>query len=182
MGFKVFTKAIALALVVLLCVSSLPVFGLTYSPGPIEYELNKNYLLEAENAEIASGKLVFNKNGRMKFDLLLPFDAVTLELSYETLEEAVNFAIKTDENAYKTVFKENSSKTSVAIHELCKSNTITFTADKPVTLTGVKFIKVDEQYNEYNSKAVPYSKYEEAILTLVGLKAGVGAVKTRGYI
>ena len=182
MGFKVFTKAIALALVVLLCVSSLPVFGLTYSPGPIEYELNKNYLLEAENAEIASGKLVFNKNGRMKFDLLLPFDAVTLELSYETLEEAVNFAIKTDENAYKTVFKENSSKTSVAIHELCKSNTITFTADKPVTLTGVKFIKVDEQYNEYNSKAVPYSKYEEAILTLVGLKAGVGAVKTRGTI
>ena len=182
MRFKVFKRVIALALTVLLCIGTLPVFGLTYSPGPIEYELDKSYLLETKNADITSGKLVFDKGGMMKFDLLLPFDAVSLEISYEKVEETVNFSITTDADNYKAVLTAEDTKATVAIHELCKSNTIIFKADNPVKVTGVKFIKVNEQYNEFNTELVPYSKYEEAILTLVALKAGVGAVKTKGSI
>ena len=177
---KVFKKLTALTLMLLLCLSSLPTYAFIYSPGPIEYELDRSYMLESENAYLQGDTLVFNKGGKIKFDLLLPFDAVNIVFTYEKPEESVSISIETDEYSYSTELAENTTSKSVSIAEICGSHTITFKANKPVRIKGVNFVKVNENFNEANNKVPPFSDYESAVLTLVVLKEDISAFKARG--
>lgn len=182
MKIKVFKRLIALALTLLLCCSSLPSFALTYSGGPRDYELDRSLLLEAKNASVEGDILNFAKDGKMKFDVLLPFDAGELQLKYEALTKNVNLKVVTDEYSYEAVLEKGTTEKAIAITEVSGSHTVTFKADNTLVLNGINFHKINEQYNELNVNIAPLSDYETAMITLVALKCDVGVVKSKNSL
>ncbi|MBR2499731.1 MAG: hypothetical protein IKB60_01485, partial [Clostridia bacterium] len=178
---SILKKLLTLFLALVLLSSITGVYAIM-SPGPAEYELDRSYLLNVSDATLSGEKIVFSVGGVAKFDLLLPFDADKLELTYEAVSSDTETTIITEENIYQTILTAGETKKTVAITELVGSNTITLRTNKAVTITGVKFLKVNENYNQTNSGEVPLTDYEYALLSSVVFKDNAPIVKARGAI
>ncbi len=179
----IISKIFALFLTVLMVFDMIPAFAqFIYSPGPTEYELDRDYLLYADSVELSGENLVFSEGGEAKFDLLLPFDSDGLEISYEQNSADVHLTITTEENAYETTLTAGSASNTIAITELMGSSAITLKTDKAVTVTGIKFLKINEKYNKTNSGEIPLTDYEYALLTSIVFKDNAPIAKVRGAI
>ncbi|MBR2499812.1 MAG: DUF1565 domain-containing protein, partial [Clostridia bacterium] len=179
---RILTKLLALMITIIMCFSTVPALAIS-SPGITKFELDRSGLIESNGASLSDDKLVFEAGGSITFDVLLPFDTESIYFTYETITENTMFTIATDENSYTTWFAVGDVNTNkVVVTEVYGSNTITFTAAKAVTVTGVNFRKIDENYSETNSGDIPLTEYEYAVLTSVIFKNDASVVKTRGAI
>lgn len=185
MGKKLLKRITSLFLTAILCSAVMSVFavdddGFIKSPGPNEYELEREYVLEQTNVTISDDVLSFSANGNVKFDLLMPFDSDKLILTYDMISSESSMTIETDNNTYTVSLPALSTSAEVAIEELFGSNTIKFTSTKALNLTGINFIKIDENFNEYNNTIVTLTEYEDAVINSVIVKEGSTFLKSKG--
>ena len=182
MKTKTIIRMITMMLVSFLLCTTLPVFALVYSPGPTTYGLDRSRLIEVQKASLDGNTIVLEANGSIKFDLLLPFDADSLTVSYKTSGYLKpKLTVKTDKNSYSSTLNLSSAGTSTTlnIRETIGSNTITFSSTSDVQITDVIFNKVNENYNEYNNSELKLTTYEDAVLTSVIVKNDAFVLKTR---
>ena len=174
---------IALVLAVLL-VGTAPVFAADYyAPGPREYELDRTYMVSADKAALNGNDLIFESGGSITFDFPMPFDSEKLTLTYNTIEEAVQLDIQTDENAYSCNIEPGTTACDVAVTEGYGSKTLTITANKPITITGFTFHKIAEMpVKTFESTSVELGEYDEALCSAIVVKSDASAIKSRGAI
>ena len=164
--------------------------GKYHTPGPIEYELDRNYLLTYSSAALSQNNLIFDAGGTMKFDLQLPFDSDKLILTYETVSEQTTLEITTDKNSYSCNLSPKSTSSTIAIRETCGSKTITFTSDKPLVVASIKFVKIleltrdgiDKQIESGSVKQIELDEYDDHLLASVVFSANSSVMKSRGAI
>ena len=187
MGKRILKRIMSLFLAVILCSTVWNVFadddGFIKSPGPDEYELEREYVIEKnDKVQVSGDTLSFSANGSIKFDLLMPFDSDNLVLTYDkvSLTSRPKVTIETDNNTYTVSLPALSTSTKVAIEETFGSNTIKFTSTKALTLNGIKFIKIDENFNEYNNSIVELTEYEDAVINSVIVKDNSTYLKSKG--
>ena len=174
-----FKKLVSLILAVLLCSSVMNAFAII-APGPKEYELEKEYVVEKSNVTVSGETLSFSANGSIKFDLLMPFDSDKLVLTYDRPSSSGQLTIETDKNTYTVSIPRFSTSAEVAIEEKFGSNTIKFTSTKALKLKGINFIKIDEKFNEHNSTIIDLTEYEDAVINSVIVKDGATYLKSKG--
>lgn len=178
-----FRQFIALMLAVLL-VGSTPVHAAQYyAPGPKKYELDRTYLVFANNAVLDGDNLVFEAGGSMCFDFPMPFDSERLVLVYEGVAEATQLTIQTDKNSYSCQLEPETTTHEVGITEAFGSKTFTITTDKALTLNSIKFHKIMEMpVNVFESTPIELNEYDEALCAAVIIKNNASAIKSRGAI
>ena len=150
-----------------------------YTPGPTEYELDRTRIVSQTGVVKEGNKLKFNAGGSICFDHLMPFESENLVLSYESVKETVNIAIATDEYTYNCSAAPETTSCNVAVTEKYGSKHITFTADKPITVTGILFHKIKEMPAAYFKRISEMDEYETALLTTVAFAENSTVLKNR---
>ncbi len=179
---KVFLSHISVLIVMMIFCTMVTQVSAILSPGPAEYELDRSYLLTQNGVTLSENDLIFEKDGSVCFDLLLPFDSDRVLLTYGNLAQTANLRIETDEHSYNCTLDTEANVHELAITETYGSNTLTLSADQPVTISSINFKKIDENFNKVNSLMSDLSDYEYALLTAIVIKDDAVAMKSKGAI
>ena len=183
MRHKNATKLIVFLTLFFMLLSNMQALALTYSPGPTEYKMEIASPISQTNTTLNASSIVFgNGGGSVKYDLFLPFDSETLTVTYTSNTSNVNLTVNTDEYTYTKTLKAGGVAQTIPITEISGSNTVSLSLNGAVTITEVRFSKVNEKYNEYNTHELPLNEYEEAVLTSVIVKDNAPVIKTKGAI
>ena len=177
---RVFMRLIATMLaMVIFCSMSVYAAEMYYTPGPIEYELDRSRVISKENVTLEGNNLVFKAGGSICFDHLMPFESETLKLTYESVDEAVNLVIKAGENTYSCTIAPETTSCDVLVKEVYGSKNISFNADKAITIKSVLFHKIKEMPQSYFKLLPDMTDYEAALLTSVAIGTNSTAMKVR---
>jgi len=172
----------ALVVMLSLLFASLPVSAddeRFFAPGKTEYELDTSRIIEAVNAGVSDGKLVFQAGGSLTLDHQLPFESDKITITYDELREDGSVTLTVPEGTYTAVLSSESTTVDIPVEEFYGSKHITIKSAKPLTITGFKYTKLMEiTYQDITG--YDYNTYEEGISTAIIVKLDRTAIMSRG--
>ena len=150
-----------------------------YTPGPKTEELTFEKPVLLESTEVVGSNLMMKKGSIAEYDLLLRFDMVTAEISYEA-DKDVNLTMICDTDKQEISLSKDSKTKVVDVTYQQGSHVLRLEADGELKLKKITFTKLRVQTSRNNVLTIGYDKYGEALQTTVVVKTNSTAIKVNG--
>ena len=150
-----------------------------YTPGPKTEELTFEKPVFLESTEVVGSNLMMKKGSIAEYDLLLRFDMVTAEISYEA-DKDVTLTMICDTDKQDILLSKDSKTKIVDVTYQQGSHVLRFEADGELKLKKITFTKLRVKTSRNNVLTIGYDKYGEALQTTVVVKTNSTAIKVNG--
>ena len=173
--------AVTIVLSILLCMTQTFAY-LSYNVDPVVYDMENKYISTMENASKSGTGLSFGAKGSGTYDFYLPFNAVSVDVTYSSDAETV-LSVCTEEKTIKKVLAPGTSvKCSIPfeITERKGERMMTFSVTSACVVANIRFNK--EQIETVNAELIfcDLTKNEAAIQSAVLLDVNAGMVMVNG--
>lgn len=155
-----------------------------YLPGSFEYTQEIGSESQLYDAYFNEGKITINPNGYVRYDFVLPFDAATLDIAYNSSDNVI-LDITSKYYSYKAELSkdENNYKLEMTPERMGETY-ITFKSSSSITISELKYTKVSVKCQNSDNgtefdKVVEYTDYQEAIKTAFIAAESSSAIKVR---
>ena len=173
--------AVTIVLSILLCMTQTFAY-LSYNVGPVVYDMENKYISTMENASKSGTGLSFSSNGSVTYDFYLPFNAVSVDVTYSADAETV-LSVCTEEQIMEKVLMPGISVECSIPFEITErkgERIMTFSVTSACVVANIRFNK--EQIETVNAELIfcDLTKNEAAIQSAVLLDVNAGMIMVNG--
>ena len=173
--------AVTIVLSILLCMTQTFAY-LSYNVGPVVYEMENKYISTMENASKSGTGLSFSSNGSVTYDFYLPFNAVSVDVTYSADAETVLSVCTEEKTTEKVLTPGTYVKCSIPfeITERKGERIMTFSVTSACVVANIRFN--NELIETVNAELIfcDLTKNEAAIQSAVLLDVNAGMVMVNG--